>query len=109
MAYDEGLAETLRDALDGLPGLDEKRMFGALCFLRDGNMICGVRNAGGLFRVGKAAQDVAQALPGVGPAIMGGRRMGGFIEAGKDAMADDAIRDGLLTMALDFTATLPPK
>ncbi|MBN9889110.1 TfoX/Sxy family protein [Salipiger abyssi] len=109
MAYDEGLAETLRDALGALPGLGEKRMFGALCFLRDGNMICGIRGAGGLFRTGKEALEEAEALPGVAPAIMGGRRMGGFVEADEYAMADDEIRARLLDMALAFTAMLPPK
>ena len=43
MAYDEGLATTVRDAIGDRPGLAEKRMFGGLAFLVHGNMACGVR------------------------------------------------------------------
>ncbi|SDH54594.1 TfoX/Sxy family protein [Alloyangia pacifica] len=109
MSYDEGLAEIVRDDLGPLPGLSEKRMFGALCFLLDGNMICGVRAEGGLYRVGKEAQDAAAALADVGPAIMGGRRMGGYVEASPEAMADDATRARLTALALSFVRSLPPK
>jgi len=41
MAYDEGHAEILRDHLASLPGVIEKRMFGGLCFMLNGNMLCG--------------------------------------------------------------------
>ncbi|WP_226621229.1 TfoX/Sxy family protein [Alloyangia pacifica] len=109
MSYDEGLAEMVRDDIGSLPGLSEKRMFGALCFLLDGNMICGVRAEGGLYRVGKAMQDDATALEAVGPAIMGGRRMGGYVEAAPEAMADDATRARLTALALAFVRGLPPK
>ncbi len=109
MSYDEGLAETVRDDLGPLPGLSEKRMFGALCFLLDGNMICGVRAEGGLYRVGKEAQDEAATLADVGPAIMGGRRMGGYVEATPEAMADDGTRARLTELALSFVRGLPPK
>ncbi|TCO58323.1 hypothetical protein [Actinocrispum wychmicini] len=42
MAYDEGLATRLRELIGELPGVDEKRMFGGLAFLLNGNMACGV-------------------------------------------------------------------
>ncbi|WP_353472554.1 TfoX/Sxy family protein [Salipiger sp. H15] len=109
MSYDEGLAETVRDDIGPIPGLSEKRMFGALCLMLDGNMICGVRAEGGLYRVGKEAQDEATALDGVGPAIMGGRRMGGYVEATPEAMADDVTRARLTALALAFVRSLPPK
>ena len=109
MSFDEGLAETVRDDIGPLPGLTEKRMFGALCFLLDGNMICGVRAEGGLYRVGKEAQEAATALDDVGPAIMGGRRMGGYVEAAPEAMADDATRARLTALAIEFVRRLPPK
>ena len=43
MAYDEGLATRIRDAIGDRPGLAEKQMFGGLAFLVHGNMACGVR------------------------------------------------------------------
>jgi len=42
MAYDEGLAERIRDAISGHPALIEKKMFGGLGFIVQGNMACGV-------------------------------------------------------------------
>ena len=65
MAYDEGLAELMRGDLAGVPGITEKKMFGGLCFLLDGNMLCGVHKGGGMFRVGK--DNEAAALAGRGP------------------------------------------
>ncbi|MBE9635434.1 TfoX/Sxy family protein [Salipiger mangrovisoli] len=109
MSYDEGLAETVRNDIGPLPGLSERRMFGALCFLLDGNMICGLRAEGGLYRVGKQAQHEVMTLAGVAPAIMGERRMGGYVEAAPEAMADDVIRAQLTERALTFVRSLPPK
>ena len=108
MAYDEGQAQMMRDDLsDREP--EEKRMFGGLCFMLHGNMVCGVHKAGGLFRVGKPNMDAALALPGVGHMEMTGRRMGGFVDAGPEALSDDATRARLMALSLAFNATLPPK
>lgn len=109
MAYDEGWAEQMRDDIGDLDGLGEKRMFGGLCFLHHGHMICGVFRDGGLYRVGKENVAAARSLPGVDFMEMSGRRMGGFVVADGDAMCDEEVRLGLLEMALWFVATLPPK
>ncbi|MBV7379341.1 TfoX/Sxy family protein [Maritimibacter dapengensis] len=112
MAVDEGEAELLRADLAGEPGITEQAMFGGLCFLRDGNMIGGVRRAsegGALMRVGKERMAEALALDGVTPMMMGKRKMGGFVAVTSEALADDALRRRLLDMALAFTANLPAK
>ena len=49
------------------------------------------------------------ALPGVGHMEMTGRRMGGFVDAGPEALSDDATRARLMALSLAFNATLPPK
>lgn len=109
MAYDEGLATILRDDLIDHPGLSEKRMFGGLCFLLNGNMLCGVHKDGGMFRVGKANEAAALAVPGVDPLSFTGRKMGGLVEVDEDTLADDTTRAALLKLALDFVAPLPKK
>ena len=108
MAYDEGHLQLLRDDLAGLEP-EEKRMFGGVCLMARGNMLCGVHKSGALFRVGKPGMAAALALPGVGHMEMTGRRMGGFVDAGADALEDDATRAALLRLTLAFHATLPPK
>ena len=42
MAYDEGLAQRVRELLENEPDFQEKKMFGGLCFLIQGNMACGI-------------------------------------------------------------------
>ncbi|MGR3794649.1 TfoX/Sxy family protein [Vannielia sp. SX4] len=110
MAYDEGIAEQLREGLEGLPGVEEKRMFGGLCFLLKGNMLCGASGwSDTMFRVGKEAEEEALALPGTRVMEMGGRRMGGFIRADDAAMGDDDTRARLMALALAYVQALPPK
>ncbi len=55
MAYDEGAAALLRDELVGTGEVREQKMFGGLCFMVNGHMVCGVHKGGGMFRVGKDA------------------------------------------------------
>ncbi len=109
MAYDEILAERLRADLAGLAGITEQRMFGGLMFLQHGHMLAGLRGNGGLARVGPEALAQAQAIEGVGPAIMGGRRMKGFVALDAAAMADADRRLRVLAMAHALVATLPPR
>ena len=109
MAYDEGLAETFRGALTGRAGVTEKKMFGGLCFLLQGNMLCGTYRGGGMYRVGKANEAAALALPHVRPMTMTGRAMPGLVDVDREAIADPALRDRLLALALDFVGGLPAK
>ncbi|RBI75144.1 hypothetical protein DQW77_05640 [Roseovarius sp. TE539] len=57
MAYDEGLAEVMRDDLGARDGISEKKMFGGIAFLLNGNMVCGV-HGGGERRTPAAEVDV---------------------------------------------------
>jgi TfoX/Sxy family transcriptional regulator of competence genes len=109
MAVDEGLAELLREALSAEDGVVEKRMFGGLCFMLRGNMVCGTYRDRGMFRVGKEQEALALALPGAKRMEMGARTMPGMVEALPEAMADDAVRGRLLALAVAFAGALPPK
>lgn len=110
MAYDEGLAELLRGDLEGEPGITERKMFGGLCFLRDGHMVAGVHKGGAMFRVGKDAEAEAMAVEGAAPMAFTGRPMGGMIDVGDpDAIVDDARRGIWMRLALAHARSLPPK
>ena len=109
MAYDQGLAHILRDDLTDTAGVSEKKMFGGLCFLLNGNMLCGVHKDGGMFRVGKDNEPAALAIDGASPMAFTGRKMGGMIDVDEDLMADDSRRARVMALALDFVAPLPPK
>jgi TfoX/Sxy family transcriptional regulator of competence genes len=108
MAFDPGLAQLLRDDLAG-EALSEMKMFGGLCFLSRGNMICGLHRGGAMYRVGKDNYAAALVLPGVRPMQMGGRTMAAMVELSLDNSADDAKRAPVLALALATVRALPPK
>jgi TfoX/Sxy family transcriptional regulator of competence genes len=108
MAYDPGLAQTLRDALADLP-ITEKKMFGGLAFLLSGHMVCGVHKGGAMVRVGKDHYSAARALPGVTPMMFTGKPMVAMVDVTDTAVEDDATRSRLLDMALATVRALPPK
>lgn len=109
MAYDEGLAEILRDDLTDLSGVTEKKMFGGLCFLLNGNMLCGVHKGGAMFRVGKDNEAAAMAMDGAGPMEFTGRKMGGMIDVTDESLANDTSRAEWLRLSLDFVKPMPAK
>lgn len=108
MAYDLGLAQILRDALDG-QRIVEKKMMGGLSFMWQGHMLCGVHKGGAVFRVGAPNYAAALTIPGVGPMTFTGRPMSGFVDVSDETVADDARRDQLMTLACAFVQSLPPK
>lgn len=111
MAYDEGLAELLRTDLADHAGIEEKKMFGGLAFMLNGNMLCGVhgKSGGGMFRVGKDNEAAAKAIPGAGDMNFTGKKMGGMVDVDEDAFGDDERRGSLLALALEFVSGLPAK
>jgi hypothetical protein len=108
MAFDEALAERVRDRLRDAVGVHEKKMFGGLAFLTHGNMTVGVHGDDLIARI--SPDDTEQALtePGVRPFDITGRPMRGWILVGGEAL-DDAVLDGWIRRARTFVATLPPK
>lgn len=111
MAANEILAERMRDVLEGHGNIEERRMFGGLCFLMNGNMLCGVSGSGEdrfMFRVGKDREADALARPGASPMDFTGRKMGGLVWVDPDE-AISAGLEGWVDLAAAFVGALPPK
>jgi TfoX/Sxy family transcriptional regulator of competence genes len=108
MAFDPGLTQTLRDDLADEP-FTERKMFGGLCFLTHGNMICGLHKGGTMYRVGKDNYAAALTLPGVRPMMMGDRPMAAMVELSLDDSADDSKRGPVLALAMATVRALPAK
>ena len=108
MSIDEPLAQLLRNDLAAVT-CTEKKMFGGLCFLLNGNMLSGTMKTSALFRVGKPNDAAALAIPGTYPMVQRGLPMAGFDELPAADCADDSRRAALSAMALAFVLTLPPK
>jgi hypothetical protein len=109
MARDRELEDIVRADLGLRAGLSEKPMFGGLAWLLDGNLLCGARKEGMLARLGKGNDAWALETAGVAPMIMGERIMEGWVRASPEACSDDALRRRLISEALAFVDTLPPK
>ncbi|HVV89388.1 MAG TPA: TfoX/Sxy family protein [Solirubrobacterales bacterium] len=111
MAYDEELAEEVRERLAAADGeLTEKKMFGGLGFMLDGNLTVAASRRGGLLvRTDPADAEEVEALPGVEPMESRGRRMPGWVFVSAAALDSEAALDAWVDRALAFVATLPPK
>ncbi|MFE2431901.1 TfoX/Sxy family protein [Streptomyces sp. NPDC059373] len=109
MAYDEGLAERIRERLGADPGVTEKRMFGGIAFLYRGNMAVGVTGDDLMVRVGPDATDAALARPGARIFDMTGRPMRGWVVVAGSAVAEDDALGAWIDEGHAFAATLPPK
>lgn len=110
MAYDEELADRIRALAVDEPPLTEKRMFGGLAFLLDGNMAIAASGSGGLMvRIDRADFDDLITRPGAGPMEMKGRSMNGWLYIEPEGLDDDDALAEWLSIGLDFAQTLPPK
>ena len=109
MAYDELLAIRMRAALGPTPGLVEKKMFGGIGFLLNGNMACGVHKDYLIVRVGPESHAAALARPHTRPFDMTGRPMAGWVMVAPQGCATEQALKTWLEEGLTFTRSLPEK
>lgn len=111
MAYNEHIADRMRDLilqqLDG-EDLPEKKMFGGLSFMYSGNMLCGVLQDNGVFRVGPVAYKKAITQNHVRPMSFTGKPMVGYIYVDAEEVDDDVLKE-FVQQSIDFVSTLSPK
>jgi hypothetical protein len=109
MAYDEKLAERVRDLLEGEPGLAEKKMFGGLAFLLHGNMAVGVSGDALMVRLPADENEAALAEPGARPFEMTGRPMKGWILVDPPGHKKGKDLRRWVGRGTAFARTFPPK
>ena len=110
MAYDEELAERIRQAVDGEPGLTEKRMFGGLAFLVGGNMAVAASGQGGLMlRIDPADADTLTAQPHVERMVMRGRAMDGWLRVDAEAVETPDQLQRWVETGVVYARSLPAK
>jgi TfoX/Sxy family transcriptional regulator of competence genes len=108
MAFDELLAGRVRNRLQQVAGVSEKKMFGGLAFMTGGHLTVGVYGDGLIARIGAQHMDAATAEPGVRPFDMTGRPMRGIVVI-DGAVLDDKALDRWIGQARGYVAGLPPK
>lgn len=111
MAYDEKLADRVDAALAEInpPKLVDKKMFGGIGFMVQGNMACGVIADKLIIRVGPEAYQDALAKPGVLLFDITGRPMKGWVMVAESHLPDDESIRGWVQQGVDFALSLPPK
>jgi TfoX N-terminal domain len=110
MAYDEELANRLREQLAEEAGVTEKAMFGGLAFLVNGNMAVAACGRGGLMAlVGPDAIDDALSRPHAKQIEMRGRPMTGWIHVASEGVRTRRQLGPWVRRSLEFVRTLPLK
>jgi TfoX/Sxy family transcriptional regulator of competence genes len=110
MAYDEELANRLRETLQGEAGLSEKRMFGGLAFLINGNMAVSASSQGGLLlRVDPAETDALIESPHAARFVMRGRAMDGWLRIDPGGIEADDELERWASRGVRYARSLPPK
>jgi hypothetical protein len=109
MAYDEKLAERIRAKLQGKRGLTEKKMFGGVGFLINGNMACGVHKQEMIVRLDDKDSEAALQLAHVRLFDMTGRPMKGWIMVGPQGTASEKAVQAWVDKSVAYARSLPPK
>ena len=110
MAYDEDLANRIRELLGGERGVDEKRMFGGLAFLVNGNMSVAASGRGGLMvRVPPDDTEALLTRDHVEPMVMAGRETRGWLRVATDGVKTKRQLRSWVARGLDYAKSLPPK
>lgn len=107
MAYDEVLAQQVRDHIADLADCDEKKMFGGLAFMVNTHMACGCVGSDLMVRVGSDGHDQALAR-GAREMDFTGRPMRGMVMVEGAALTDDGLARWI-RHAVDFALAQPPK
>lgn len=109
MAYDEGLAERLREVLLDYQGIGEKKMFGGLAFMAADYMCVGVVNDMLMARVGPDDYEQALSKKHVRQMDFTGRPMKGYVFVDSPGFEDDAKLAEWVARCHRFVLSLPPK
>ena len=110
MAYDENLANRIRELLGSDRGIDEKRMFGGLAFLVNGHMSVAVSRQGGLLvRVPPDDTDKLLQRAHVNPMVMAGREACGWVRVEAHGVQTKRQLQGWVTKGVGYARSLPAK
>jgi len=109
MAYDEGLAHRLRDLLKDKKEVEEKKMFGGLCFMVSKHMCCGIIGEKLMARVGPREYEKCLLKNHVQKMDFTSRSMKGMVYVQPDGIAEDEDLSYWVDICLTFIRSLPPK
>ncbi len=109
MAYSKSLVERIRHLLSRQRGVTEKKMFGSICFLLNGNLLVGVWKDSLIVRIGKDAYESALQEQHVTEFDVTGRPMKGWVMVDPDGIDSDHQLSRWIEQATQFVRTFPGK
>lgn len=109
MPYDEDLFQRITEMLKKTKNVEPKKMFGGICFMHRGNMLCGIDGQRLMVRVGPDQYDHALRLKHAKVMDITGRPMKGFIFVEKVGFKNKRDLQKWIDLGLDFTSALPIK
>ena len=109
MAYDEYLAERVRNVIGKKRGVSEKKMFGGLGFMLAGNMACGIVGEKLMLRLGEEGAAAALGQEHAAPMDFTGKPIKTMVFVEPDGIENDRDLGRWVGKALAFAKTLPPK
>ena len=108
MTYNAEIADRVVKVLEGREGLTERKMFGGIAFMLNGNMCCGVTNDDLMVRVSAGGLEDALDQPHASPMDFTGRPMKGFVFVDAGAVGDRVLRQWVQRGVI-FAESLPAK
>ena len=109
MAASKLLVERIRHVLSRRRGITEKKMFGGVCFLLNGNMLVAVWNDLLIARLGIEQAEIALTEPDVREMDLTGRPMKGWVIVEQDGIDSDQQLTRWIDLSMTFVRTLPAK
>jgi TfoX/Sxy family transcriptional regulator of competence genes len=109
MAFDQNLAERIRECLSRRKNVEERKMFGCVCFLINGNALAGVWKDRLIARLGPDEGEAAQREPHVRAFDITGRPMRKWVAVEPEGVEDDEQLHEWIQRALEFVTALPAK
>ncbi len=110
MPYDQNLAERIRSTLKEHPTIVEKKMFGGVGFMVNGNLACGVQGDDLIVRIGVENNAEALSQPHVRPFMpVPGKQMAGWILVAPEGTSADQDLEKWVKAGYKYATTLPDK
>ncbi len=109
MAYNEEIESRIKKVVSSWKNTGDKKMFGGVCHLLNGNMFCGVYKDFLILRLGEGNAKDALELPNVRPFDITGRPMKGWVMVEREGFSRDNELKDWLDKAKAFVRTLPSK
>ena len=109
MTYDAGLAQRVREIFEEKYGFNEKKMFGGICFLLNGNMACGILDDDLIVRVGPKGYEDALKLPHIRKFDITGKPMKGWVMVSYEGHESDTDLFEWVQRGINFALSLPAK